>query len=73
MMWFGGGGWWMFFSMLLFWGGLIALIVWAVRAASDRPTYQRGNRALEILEERYDRGEIDYDEFDERRRTLEQG
>ncbi len=71
MMWYGAGGWWMF-SMLLFWGGLIALIVWAVRAASDRPSRDRDrNRALEILEERYARGEIDHEEFEQRRRILE--
>ncbi len=71
MMWYGAGGWWMFFSMLLFWGGLIALIVWAVRAGSDRPHRSGRNRALEILEERYARGEIDHDEFEQRRRVLE--
>ena len=71
MMWNGAGGWWMFFSMLLFWGGVIALIVWAVTTTSDRrPSGGRG-RALEILEARYARGEIDHDEFEERRRTLE--
>ena len=73
MMWYGAGGWWMLFSMLLFWGGLIALIVWAVRAASDRPQNRERdrNRALEILEERYARGEIDHEEFEQRRRILE--
>ena len=71
MMWYGAGGWWMFISMLLFWGGLIALIVWAVRASSDRPREHQRNRALEILEERYARGEIDHEEFEQRRRTLE--
>lgn len=72
MMWYGPGAWWMFFSMLLFWGGVIALIVWAVRTTADRaPAHQR-RRALDILEERYARGEIDHDEFEQRRRTLEE-
>lgn len=71
MMWYGAGGSWMFFSMLLFWGGLIALIIWAVRTTSDRAPAQRPGRALDILQERYARGEIDHDEFDQRRRSLE--
>ncbi len=73
MMWYGAGGWWTFFSMLLFWGGLIALIVWAIRAGTDRSQGRDRdrNRALEILEERYARGEIDHEEFEQRRRTLE--
>lgn len=61
--------------MLLFWGGLVVLIVLAVRWIGGGPT--RGgnhttsrNRALEILEERYARGEIDKDEFEERRHLL---
>lgn len=71
MMWYGAGGWWMFFSMLVFWAGVIALIVWAVRTTSDRPVTREHNRALEILEDRYARGEIEQDEFEQRRRTLE--
>lgn len=76
MMWYGFGSWWMLIWMLLFWAGVIALIVWAIRAASDRPEPSRPqphgqSRALEILEERYARGEIDREEFEERRRALE--
>lgn len=72
MMWF--GGWWMALWMLLFWAGLILLVVWGVRAVSsegrgagrpDRST------ALQILEERFARGEIDRDEFEDRRSVLE--
>lgn len=71
MMWYGTGGWWMFLAMLAFWGGLIALIVGAVRSTSDRSPAQPQGRALDILEGRYARGEIDHDEFEQRRRTLE--
>jgi putative membrane protein len=63
----------MFLSMLVFWTGAIALIVWAVRATSDRPAARGRNGALEILEERFARGEIEQDEFEQRRRTLERG
>lgn len=71
-MWF--GEWWMALWMLLFWAGLILLVVWGVRAISgDGHGVSRAgsNRALEILEERFARGEIDRDEFTERRSTLE--
>ena len=63
------------FMMLLFWGGLVILIVLGVRwmgTGSSRGIGGPGleNRALEILEERYARGEIDKEEFEERRRLL---
>jgi putative membrane protein len=71
-MWF--GGWWMTLWMLLFWAGLILLVVWGLRAFSPKGyggdrTDQ--SRALQILEERFARGEIDRDEFAERRSILE--
>ena len=71
-MWFGAGGWWMALWMFLFWAGIILLVVWAVGALPDRgsPRSDR-NRAIEILEERFARGEIDRDEFEQRRSTLE--
>ena len=70
MMWYGTGGWWMFMSMLLFWGGIVVLIVWAVRSGSVGGGTRPKSRALEILEERYARGEIDRDEFSTRRDEL---
>jgi putative membrane protein len=55
--------------MALFWVGVILLVVWAVRRPDDDTTGTRG-RALEILEERYARGELDADEFTARRQQL---
>ncbi len=73
MMWYGAGGWWMALWMLLFLAGVVLLVVWAVRAASDGGR-SRGDgtrsRALEILEERFARGEIDREEFELRRSAL---
>lgn len=59
--------------MLLFWGGVIVLVVWAVRAIADggRRREDEGNRAIQILEERFARGEIDQEELEQRRSTLE--
>lgn len=72
MMWFGEG--WMILWMLLFWAGLILLVVWGVRALSAESRiggHTGRNSALQILEERFARGEIDRDEFEERRSILE--
>lgn len=67
MMWgFGGFG---FLWMALFWIGVILLVVWAVRRPEETsPRPQRS--ALEILEERFARGELDADEFTARRQQL---
>ncbi len=76
MMWgysgFGGGG--MSIGMLLFWGLIIAAIVMLVRrfgggSAAGEPRV-RDRTALEILGERYAKGEIDKGEFDQKRRDL---
>jgi putative membrane protein len=63
---FGGGFMW------LFWILLIVLIVWAVKAAvgsSNNPS-EKQKSALDILKERYARGEIDQEEFDQKRKDL---
>ncbi|WP_060528266.1 SHOCT domain-containing protein [endosymbiont of Ridgeia piscesae] len=63
---FGGGFMW------LFWILLIVVIVWAVKAAggssNDSPETQKS--ALDILKERYARGEIDQEEFEQKRKDL---
>lgn len=63
-MWGWGWGW---LWMILFWAGVIVLIVWAV----GRGAGSRDDRPLDILKERFARGEIDRDEFEARRRELE--
>lgn len=72
---FGFGGW---ILMILFWVFLVVAVVvvikWLVaspRSHSDSSSELRRNRALEILRERYARGEIDNEEFEERRRRLD--
>src|SRR5436309_6860944 len=61
-----GMSWWMWFPGLLAVGALIAFGVWAVERSSRRP-----GGALRILQERLARGEIDAEEFERRRATLE--
>lgn len=65
MMW--GGGW-----MLLFWAVVIALAVFVFRRYGRTSGANRPD-ALDILRERYARGEIDDAEFEARRRVLEKG
>jgi putative membrane protein len=74
----GGGGWMMGAAMIvsaLLFLALVAAGLWllvrAISGRSPRPSNARGSSARTILEERFARGEIDRDEFEERRRTLE--
>ena len=69
-----GGGWGFVgvLHMLLWWVlivlGIVVLVKWLAGAKSN--SRAGGDRALEILRERYARGEIDTDEFDKRKRDL---
>ena len=72
-MWGGGVGW--IFGpvmMILFVALTVAVIVLVVRWLGGPGTTQgrKGKNALDILEERFARGEIDKAEFEERRQAL---
>ena len=76
MMW-GGGGWSMFFFgplfMILVLAAVIAAVVFLVRGLGVAPgpsAAQQTGRALDILKERFARGEIDKADFEERRKVL---
>lgn len=71
----GAGGWTIFvwILLLLVLGVGAALLIRALRgrgSGSGEPGSQAEGNALRILEERYARGEIDQEEFEERRGTL---
>ena len=72
---YGGMGWFGSIFMLIFWGliivGLVLLIRWLVFATRRGEEHSGGgSRAMDILKERYARGEIDREEFEQRRRDL---
>ena len=77
--WHHGWGWGhMLFGsvmMILFWGGIILVIVLAVRwlggdSGRGAGLQPQTRTPLDILHERFARGEIDKEEFEERKRLL---
>ena len=67
-----GMGWWMVFGavwMVLFWGAIIWLIAWAVSQFS-RGGGGGSASALDIAKQRYARGEIDRDQYEQLRKDL---
>jgi putative membrane protein len=57
-------------GMAAFWIAVIAVIVVMLRGVARRPDGVGGRSALEVLEERYARGEVTRDEFLDRRAVL---
>jgi putative membrane protein len=71
-----GMGWFGGIFMILFWVVVIVCIVFAIRylvTGKEGPVERSAREPLEILKERYARGEIDTEEYEERKRTLESG
>jgi len=77
----GWGGWIiMALLMALFWGGMILFAVWVVRSLlaagparrdAPPPDLSAGRTASDILKERYARGEITREEYNQMRDDLE--
>ncbi|NJE47677.1 SHOCT domain-containing protein [Thermococcus sp. GR7] len=74
---FGYFGWFGAIFMLLFWiliiVGVVWLIKWLVEQSSSGITKTSKKSALEILDEKYARGEIDDEEYERRKRKLLEG
>lgn len=75
----GWDGWWiMVLVMILVWGAVVLSVVALARHGRDRreppppppPDRQRTPSALDVLDERFARGEIDADEYTKRRELL---
>ncbi len=68
-----GSGWWGWIMMILFWAlivfGVFALVKWLRHGYEGY--HHHAHSALNVLKERYARGEIDRKEFEEKRKDLE--
>jgi len=68
-----GGGIFGGVFMLVFWGlvifGIFLIIRWLLRSTSGGSD-ATDSKALEVLKERYARGEIDREEYEQRKRDL---
>jgi putative membrane protein len=72
MMWYGYDGWsWFLMAgmMLLFWGGVAALIVFVARTGMGPRS--GGDQAMDTLRRRLASGEINKEEFENTRRSLQ--
>jgi len=68
-----GMGWWMGFGviwMVIFWGGLVALIVWGVKKLTERGDSDPKRDPLGVAKERYAKGEISREEFEQIKKDL---
>ena len=66
-----GGG--MIFGMI-FWVliliGIVVLVIWAVQKSGGQSVVAQNETALDILKKRYAGGEIDKEEFEEKKRLV---
>ena len=68
-----GMGWWMAFGgvwMIIFWGALIALTVWVIKKLTERGDSITKHNPLDIAKERYARGDLSRQEFEQLRKDL---
>ncbi|WP_324736444.1 SHOCT domain-containing protein [Thermococcus sp. SY098] len=59
--------------MLLFWIAIIVGVVWFIKWIIEQSSSGSRKSALEILDEKYARGEIDDEEYERRKRKLLEG
>jgi putative membrane protein len=69
-MWWGAWGFGMMVMMLLFWVLVVVGLVIGIRWLLAQGKEPRSDSALEILRQRYARGEINKEEFEARKRDL---
>ncbi len=67
--WGGFGWWWMALWWVLIIAGIAALVRWFSSRADEEE--KPAGKALEVLKERYARGELDRESYERMRRDLE--
>jgi putative membrane protein len=70
MMW-GAWGFGMMIMMILFWVLIIVAVILGIRWLLGQGKVSRSDTAVEILRQRYARGEINKEEFDVKKKDLE--
>jgi putative membrane protein len=75
MMWWGNWGWGMGLMMLvglIFWGSIIWLIIWGITRLTRREVHSAALKPtpLDIARERYARGEITREQFEQIKKDL---
>jgi len=74
----GWTSWTMYFGIIVFWVGVVALVIWSIRALAGPtaahsvplPSQVPQESAVDVLKRRYAAGEIDAAEFEQKRRDL---
>jgi len=71
---YGLTGWWLIGMgmMVFFWVAIILLVIWVVRSLFPREMRSGHDQALETLQQRYAKGEINAAEYEQARARLEQ-
>ena len=70
----GFSGWWMLAGLawsLIFWGGIIFLVAWGIRTIAGRQAPGAPRDPLTVLKDRYARGEISREQYQQMRADLE--
>jgi len=71
MMSYGGGyGFVGYFAMIIFWLGVVGIIIYLVAHLSSQKNNANSDSAINILKERYAKGEINKDEFEAKKKDL---
>jgi putative membrane protein len=73
MMYWHDFSWWMVFGMIfmvLFWGSIIWLVVWGIQRATHRSHSPSNMSPLDIAKERYAKGEITREQFEQFKKDL---
>ena len=68
-----GMGWWIVFAwiwFIVFWGAIIALVVWGINKLTQRGGSEQGRSPLDIAKERYAKGEISKEQYEQIKKDL---